>query len=143
MRHRMIIIAMTCLAGCHRQTANPGLSLVPFVQQAINAQGKPPEYLEPTDSVTAGLIADLAAARGFKIGRPASGLACPWSASSLPKGYAVTITIESLGKNEGTGRWQIACAEPSRRRGFANGGTVTLRRDGRKWKATELHGWIT
>jgi len=131
---------LACYSSAQATVATP---LVPAVIEALEQQRTMPKYLVPSDSLTAQLLTAFAKERGIILGRPDSSLHCPW-AGRTPTGYGVTISLDSVSRNQARGRFQLTCSSPALRGGFGTGGVAHLRRVGNQWVIDKwLDRWIT
>jgi len=140
--HRAALLAATlaCQGSSQETVTAP---LVPAVIEALEQQRTMPKYLVPADALTARLLTAFAKERGIIIGRPDSTLHCPWSGRT-PTGYGVSISLDSVSRDEARGRFQLRCSSPALRGGFATGAVARLRRVGAGWVIDKwIDRWIT
>lgn len=143
---RMIgLVTTVSLAACQRdEPAVIAASLIPELEQLIDAQHVEPHYLVPADSLTAAVLQPLGQRRRITVGPAPSAVICPWSGSAGIYGYHARIVLDSVRRRTAIGAWRLTCTGPDLRGGFAAGAKAQLQRGPSGWHVKKwLDRYIT
>lgn len=140
--HKLLVLTLLC-ASC--RSAGPfavGEPLLPGIVESLEQQRQLPQYLVPSDSLTAGVLERFARERGILLSVDRE-IHCPWT-DRRPTGYRVQITIGPVVADSARGGFRLSCSSPGSRGPFSTGGTAQLRRSGNRWVLVRwLDRWIT
>ena len=117
---------------------------IPHIERALSEQAIAPEYVLYSDPFTASVLDHWKRPPSLLLAPKNSAVVCPWSSAKGLHGYAVTVQVDSLNKEQAVVRYMVKCARSFRGGAFATGEILQVDREGRRWSISKvLDRWIT